>query len=99
MYVIVSGETPWPANGTKEAIIAGQYDFDSQPWERVSPEARELIQAMMCTDPDEANNHQWFEQFFPRHGKPRTERDVIAATQAFSPMDRADGWDDTGELL
>jgi serine/threonine protein kinase len=105
MYVIVSGETPWPADGAEEAIVAGQYDFDSEPWDRVSPEARDLIEAMMTTDPDnriapdEAKNHQWFEQFFPRHGKPRAERDVIAATQAFSPMDRADGWDETGELV
>jgi serine/threonine protein kinase len=105
MYVLVSGESPWPAEATAEAIVSGEYDFDSEPWERVSAEAKDLIEAMMQIDPeertspDEAKSYQWFEQFFPRHGKPRTERDVIVATQAFSPMERADRWDDTGDQL
>jgi serine/threonine protein kinase len=99
MYVLVSGESPWPADAVEDAIAAGKYDFDSQPWERVSPDARDLIAAMMRTDPDdriapdEAKSHQWFEVFFPRHGKPRTERDVLGATQTFSPVERADDWD------
>jgi serine/threonine protein kinase len=106
MYVLVSGESPWPADETEAAILSGKYDFHSEPWERVSAEAKDLIDAMMQTNPDdriapdEAQDHQWFEQFFPSHGKPKTETDAMAPAPPFSPMNNADDWDDMGgELL
>lgn len=60
MYILLCGFPPFYSNhglaispGMKKRIRLGQYDFPLPEWEHVSSEARDLIKAMMCTDPQD----------------------------------------------
>ena len=102
MYVILSGEAPFPTdeNEMVPAIISGDYDFDSPAWDDVSEQAKDLIRCMMVVQPerritvDEALCHPWFQVYFPDHNKPRLEREVQGSIRMNSPFEEADEIDD-----
>ena len=103
MYVILSGESPFPTNEDEmiPAIINGEYDFDSVAWDDISEQAKDLIRSMMCIQPErritieEALHHPWFQIYFPDHNKPRLEREVQGSIRINSPFDDADEFEDT----
>jgi serine/threonine protein kinase len=95
MYVLLSGESPFPVEpDTKAAIVQGRYDFDSEVWQEISEEAKDLIQMMLIVDPqervsvDDALNHPWFTRFFPNADKPRILRNTALAL-GFDAMEEA----------
>jgi calcium/calmodulin-dependent protein kinase I len=54
MYSIMSGGVPFTGKNHKElfkAIIDGSYDFDSESWEGVSEDAKDLISKLLIKDP------------------------------------------------
>ncbi|HJJ92637.1 MAG TPA: protein kinase [Methanocorpusculum sp.] len=74
MFVVLSGETPWDLEDKRamvHRITHGQYDFDSERWQSVSEEAKDLIRQMMKVNPEErisaadALKHPWFAKFAP----------------------------------
>lgn len=85
MYVLLSGESPFPMWDQTElstAILYGNYDFDSEIWEDISEEAKELIQLMLCVDPtarisaQDALRHSWLaSQTLDR--KPQLAQDIV----------------------
>ncbi|KAK7102429.1 MAP kinase-activated protein kinase 2-like [Littorina saxatilis] len=59
MYILLCGYPPFYSNhgaaispGMKKRIRNGQYEFPNPEWSRVSPEAKDLIRGLLCTDPD-----------------------------------------------
>lgn len=68
MYLLLGGNLPFMGKSQKELfrkIVAGKYEFDEQEFAGVSAEARDLIEKMLVTDPDEritaaqALKHPW----------------------------------------
>ena len=49
----------------KKRIRAGQYDFPANEWSAVSPDAKQLIRGLLCTDPmrrltiDQVTGSEW----------------------------------------
>ncbi|XP_017280708.1 MAP kinase-activated protein kinase 3 isoform X2 [Kryptolebias marmoratus] len=72
MYILLCGFPPFYSNtgqaispGMKRRIRMGQYEFPTPEWSEVSQEARDLIQQLLKTDPNERMtitqfmNHPW----------------------------------------
>jgi serine/threonine protein kinase len=81
MFLLLSGEGPWPSGaGMMEAIVKGGASFETEAWDEVSPEAKDLIALMLVNDPahritaEEAINHPWFVTKFPDRNKPTLVR-------------------------
>lgn len=60
MYILLCGYPPFYSNhgmaispGMKKRIRNGQYEFPAPEWSRVSKDAKDLIQGLLRTDPDE----------------------------------------------
>ncbi|KAK3039228.1 hypothetical protein RJ639_027932 [Escallonia herrerae] len=54
LYILLSGMPPfWGKTKTRifDAVRAADLRFRSDPWDRVSDSAKELIRGMLCTDP------------------------------------------------
>ena len=99
MYMVLSGEFPFPLSSsmdTLHAILRGEYDFDSAVWDDVSEEAKDLIQQMLRVNPEEritaemALTHCWFKRFFPDCDKPRLQREMIGGTHINNAFEQAD---------
>jgi serine/threonine protein kinase len=52
MSVILSGDWPWPTDHV-QAILDCDYDFDSEIWDEISSDAKDLIGSLLLRDPDE----------------------------------------------
>mmetsp|Transcript_4477 Transcript_4477/g.6048 ORF Transcript_4477/g.6048 Transcript_4477/m.6048 type:complete len:498 (+) Transcript_4477:104-1597(+) len=53
LYILLSGYPPFYSENTREkqmSIVQGRYDFDEPIWERVSKEAKQLIQGLLVVD-------------------------------------------------
>lgn len=68
MYVLLSGVPPFwghTEEGIFDAIQEGQVDLTSEPWQTISPSAKDLITQMLCVDvklrctPAQALEHPW----------------------------------------
>ena len=84
--MVLSGEGPFPTyssdlpmpDDTRDAILNAEYDFDSYPFYNVSEEAKDLIQHLICVNPEErltakqALKHPWFTRFY----EPDLKREV-----------------------
>jgi serine/threonine protein kinase len=83
-YVLLSGDCPW-AGDYSEAIIECEYDFDSEIWDDVSDDAKDLIRSLIVSEPserltaEEALEHIWFTNWFPQSHKPRLMRNTALA--------------------
>uniref|UniRef100_A0A8C6LAF4 6-phosphofructo-2-kinase/fructose-2,6-biphosphatase 4 n=6 Tax=Nothobranchius TaxID=28779 RepID=A0A8C6LAF4_NOTFU len=75
MYILLCGFPPFYSNtgqaispGMKRRIRMGQYEFPNPEWSEVSQEAKDLIQQLLKTDPNERMaitqfmNHPWINQ-------------------------------------
>uniref|UniRef100_A0A3B5QQV7 non-specific serine/threonine protein kinase n=1 Tax=Xiphophorus maculatus TaxID=8083 RepID=A0A3B5QQV7_XIPMA len=75
MYILLCGYPPFYSNtgqaispGMKRRIRMGQYEFPDLEWSDVSQEAKDLIQQLLKTDPNERmtitqfTNHPWINQ-------------------------------------
>jgi serine/threonine protein kinase len=105
MYMLLSKEAPFPQGSRFElqsAILSGDYSLDSEGFEDVSEEAKDLIRHLMEVNPEErlsaadALENIWFQNFFPDRNKTGAERRVagyINVTQAFDDADEFDGFD------
>lgn len=71
MYILLSGRPPFGGNSDSEivkCIRVGTYDLTSYPFNKISPEAKNLITSLLTRDPskrisaDEALNHVWFKK-------------------------------------
>jgi calcium-dependent protein kinase len=90
MYVLLSGTSPFSeySDGTPvvEEIINGEYDLDTDEFENVSEEAKDLIKNLMELDPDnrlsaeEALENSWFYNFFPDHNLSQDKRKLARFT-------------------
>jgi serine/threonine protein kinase len=98
MYMLLSGEAPFPhdAIALRDAVTSCTYDFDSELWDEVSDEAKDLIQQMLVLEPDEritsseAKDHPWFAIHYPNAEKPRLARVAATAVGAIdTPLDKA----------
>jgi serine/threonine protein kinase len=84
MYVILSGDWPWPTDHV-QAILDCDYDFDSEIWDEISSDAKDLIGSLLLSDPaerltaDEALDHVWFTNQFPSRNKSSLMRNTIQA--------------------
>ena len=106
MYIMLSKEAPFPQDSKYElqsAILRGDYSFDSEGFEGVSDEAKDLIRHLMEVDPDkrlsaaDALDNIWFQNFFPDRNKTGEERRVagcINVSQALDDADEFAGFDD-----
>ena len=76
MYIILCGYPPFYSNaglaispGMKKRIRAGEYHFPPQEWKNVSTEAKDLIRALLTTDPskrltiEQVKSHKWIAQY------------------------------------
>ncbi|KAI2802636.1 hypothetical protein RDWZM_010008 [Blomia tropicalis] len=76
MYILLCGYPPFYSNhglaispGMKKRIRAGQYDFPESEWRHVSKDAKDLIKALLCTDPaqrltiDQVMKHNWIARY------------------------------------
>jgi len=71
LFIMLSGKPPFGGKGNKEIIdnvLRGSYNFDSPVWEKISDNAKDLInkllerQADMRLTAEEAYNHPWLQQ-------------------------------------
>ena len=85
MYVLLSGESPFPMWDQTEmttAILHGDYNFDSEIWDYVSPGAKDLIKLMLRVDPaarisaHDALGHSWLESYALGR-KPQLAQDIV----------------------
>lgn len=69
-YILLCGYAPFAASNQTDLfrlIVAGRYQFDSPYWDRVSPEAKDLIRRLLVTDPTrratarEVLAHRWLQ--------------------------------------
>jgi serine/threonine protein kinase len=68
-YEILSGEAPWAPSGDEmvNAIITCDYEFDSDVWDNISEQAKDLIRGLITREPDnrltvdDALSHPWFD--------------------------------------
>uniref|UniRef100_A0A3P9PVX3 non-specific serine/threonine protein kinase n=1 Tax=Poecilia reticulata TaxID=8081 RepID=A0A3P9PVX3_POERE len=78
MYILLCGYPPFYSNtgqaispGMKRRIRMGQYEFPNPEWSDVSQEAKDLIQQLLKTDPNERmtitqfTNHPWINSSLP----------------------------------
>lgn len=76
MYILLCGFPPFYSNhglaispGMKKRIRSGQYEFPKPEWDKVSKDAKGLIQGMLNTDPqkrltiDDVIKHKWVAQY------------------------------------
>jgi serine/threonine protein kinase len=98
MYMLLSGEAPFPEGDRdlKEAVTNCTYDFDSELWDTISDEAKDLIQQMLILEPGdrvtagEAKDHPWFSVHYPNAEKPRLARVAATAVGVIdAPLDQA----------
>ncbi|CAJ1952621.1 unnamed protein product [Sphenostylis stenocarpa] len=70
LYILLSGTPPfWGKTKSRifEAVKAASLKFPSEPWDRISESAKDLIRGMLCTDPSrrltalEVLDHCWME--------------------------------------
>ena len=106
MYVLLSGESPFSTENDEEQryeIVNGLYDFDSEPWDGISEEAKDLIRLMMAKDPsqrisiDAALNHPWFVQTYPEKDKPEIVRQCAGMFTETEMEPHDDEWFDNDE--
>lgn len=66
LYIMLSGIPPFEEEGLYEQILEGKYEFDVHEWNKVSPEAKELVRQLMTVDPKgrldikQTMSHKWF---------------------------------------
>jgi hypothetical protein len=69
-YILLAGYAPFAAPNQTDlfrAIVAGRFQFDSPYWDRVSPEAKDLIRRLLVVDPSrritarEVLSHRWLQ--------------------------------------
>ena len=69
MYILLSGRPPFGGNDDKEIfkrILNGSYDLKSDPWNKISSEAKDLIYRLLLMDSkkrincEDALKHKWF---------------------------------------
>ena len=69
MYFLLSSEFPFChtlKGRLEEKVRSAEYSFSSKIWERISDEAKDLIERILVIDtdlrisPEEAMNHPWF---------------------------------------
>jgi calcium-dependent protein kinase len=67
LYIILSGYPPFGGQTDEEIlenILKGEYDFDDDIWNSISPEAKDLIEKLLIAEeerltPKEALEHPW----------------------------------------
>ncbi|KAI4336738.1 hypothetical protein L6164_015228 [Bauhinia variegata] len=79
LYILLCGLPPFwgeTEKGIFEAILEGNYDFQSQPWPSISAAAKDLIRKMLTYDPKkritaaEALEHPWMKEGGEASDKP-----------------------------
>ena len=54
MFLLLGGDLPFIGRNQKELfrnIVMGRYEFEEEGWKHVSPEARDLVEKLLVTDP------------------------------------------------
>lgn len=69
MYIMFSGKPPFNGNNNQEIferIKMGKFDMNIMEFDKVSPQAKDLISQMLTYDPsmrptaEDCYNHEWF---------------------------------------
>jgi calcium-dependent protein kinase len=71
LYIMLCGCPPFDGDSDKEiydSIKSLKYDFEDEPWEKVSDEAKDLVSKILVEEknritPKEALNHPWTKKF------------------------------------
>ena len=101
MFVILSAESPWNTENSYQTtleIIAGEYSMESEIWDTISFDAKDLINQMLKINSNErikindALNHPWFINNFPERDKSslyrKTKTDIFGKIEdAFDDAD------------
>ena len=76
LYILLSGKMPFFTNGSTEElaeqISIGQFDLDSDIWNHVSQDAKDLIRQLLSYDPEtrpsavDAQQHPWFTHHYKK---------------------------------
>ena len=69
LYIMLWGYPPFYGennNDILKSVLNGEYDYNDEVWDKVSPEAKDLINRCLCPEdqrirPKEALNHAWLE--------------------------------------
>lgn len=105
-YEMLSGKKPFEGTTTRsvlQAILAGEYHFPRQEWEKISDLARDFVSGLICIDVDrrlsaeEALRHPWIvnegrlDGLMSRHSigvsKPQFDPNLIHANQSDESME------------
>lgn len=71
LYLLLSGKAPFMGekeNEVKEKINRGSYDIKNYPWNKISKEAKDLVNKLLVKNPDDriklkdALDHVWFKK-------------------------------------
>ena len=71
MYILLSGRPPFPGDSDREImdnVAKGKYDLSTNPFDKVSSSAKDLIKKLLIMNPKErisaqdALNHPWFKE-------------------------------------
>jgi calcium-dependent protein kinase len=69
MYILLSGKMPFGGSNDEEIIMSikqGSYSLKGKQWDAISPQAKDLINNLLCYDPkkrfsaEQGLDHDWF---------------------------------------
>ena len=72
MFILLSGTQPFGGNYTQdicEAVMNGDYEFNSDKWDKISQNAKDIISDMLTYDHNKRKSaselleHEWFKKY------------------------------------
>jgi serine/threonine protein kinase len=93
MYVLISGESPFPDDELTDAVMEGRLDLETEVWRLVTDEALDVLRQMTAVNAAERITsadllkHKWFQKCFPNRDKPRQSRNLDAPGWALEDSD------------
>lgn len=96
LYILLSGMPPFYGENERkifESIMRDQLDFGSEPWPKISAEAKDCVRRMLQRDPKrratatEILQHEWMRENGVASGEPM-QFEVLNRLQKFSAMNR-----------
>mmetsp|Transcript_68918 Transcript_68918/g.165410 ORF Transcript_68918/g.165410 Transcript_68918/m.165410 type:complete len:577 (+) Transcript_68918:125-1855(+) len=69
MYTLLAGHMPFQGSEGQQMVLimSGMYDMDTKEWEKISPDAKDFVQQLLCVDvskrltAEQALQHKWLD--------------------------------------
>lgn len=96
LYILLSGVPPFWGDSESQifqSILKGKLDLDSDPWPKISREAKDCVKRMLVMDPakrataDEVLQHAWMRENGVASDRP-LDNAVVAKLRGFAAMNR-----------